>query len=280
MDIHLNVFKIFYQVAKHQNVTKASQQLYISQPAVSQSIKKLEQDLGCVLFVRNKKGMFLTEIGQKVYQQVEKSLHGLNNIYQLVSQEKGLLIGNLHIGAGSNIARSTLCKPIALFAKQHPQVHISLREMVQAQMIEKLIKGELQLVVTQQNKEIELPFVPLTTTQYIFVKSKDCMREIFIFITEGSYTHQLFQQFVEANHYNHVPTMEISGYKNAIELAKLGVGTTLVPAYLVEDDIRNGKLQKAYTSYTLPTITFGAYYNSKLETPATKEFLTYLTKQT
>lgn len=278
MDLNLNNYKIFYEVAKCKNITKASNNLFISQPAISQVIKKLEEDLGCVLFVRSKKGMELTDIGQKIYKQVELSLNGLNTISELISKEKGLLIGELNIGAGSNIARTTICKPLSVFTKNHPAVNISIKEMVQSKMIDLLIAGKLQIVITQQNKEINFPFLPLLTTDYMFVKSKDCMLEKFILISEGSYTNSVFKNFIEDKKYSHIPTMEVSGYKTALELAKLGVGTTLVPEYLAIEEIKKGNLQQVYTSYKLPTVTFGAYYNQSLITPATNEFLKYLSE--
>lgn len=276
MDLNLNNYKIFYEVAKCKNITKASNNLFISQPAVSQVIKKLEEELGCVLFVRSKKGMELTDIGKAIFTQVETSLNGLNSISEIISKENGLLIGNLKIGAGSNIARTTICKPIADFTKKHPYVNISIYENVQSKMIDMLKCGELQVVITQKNENINLPFIPLLTTNYLFVKSKDCILEKFILITEGSYTHSVFKNFITENNFENTPTMEVAGYKTSLELARLGVGTTLVPEYLACDDIKKGNLKQVFTSYKLPSITFGAYYNDLLLTPATKEFLKYL----
>ena len=276
MDLNLNNYKIFYEVAKCKNITKASTKLYISQPAISQVIKKLEEDLNCVLFVRSKKGMELTSIGKKIYDQVEAALTGLNNIEELISQEKGLLIGEVNIGSGSNIARETICKPLAEFTIKHPYVNLSIREMVQTEMIERLINGKLQLVITQQNSAINLPFIPLLTTDYCFVKSNTCQIDKFILITEGSYTNSVFNSFIEENNLSSIQTIHVAGYKIALELVRLGIGTTLVPKYIVEEDLKNGLLTQVYTNVTLPSITFGAYYNQTLLTPATNEFLKYL----
>ena len=66
MNISLELYKVFYTVAKHKNITKASKELLISQPAISKSIKNLEQQLGGNLFVRTKRGVKLTEEGQKL----------------------------------------------------------------------------------------------------------------------------------------------------------------------------------------------------------------------
>lgn len=278
MDINLNNYKIFYEVAKCKNITKASNNLYISQPAISQVIKKLEEDLGCILFVRSKKGMELTNIGEKVFNEIEISLNRLNTINELISKENGLLIGKLNIGAGSNIARATICKPIADFTKKHPNVDISMQEYGQIKMVEMLNNAKLQLIITQKNNEIDHPFIPLVETNYMFVKNQKCESKKFILIPEGSFTYTVFKKFIEENNFSHIPTIEVAGYKNAIELAKLGVGTTLAPEYLVREQIENGNLEQVYTSYKLPKITFGAYYNQSLLTPATKEFLKYLEK--
>lgn len=276
MDFNLNNYKIFYEVAKCKNITKASNNLYISQPAISQVIKKLEDDLGCILFVRSKRGVELTTMGQKIYNQVESSLNGLNIIPELISKEKGLLIGELNIGSASNIARKTICKAISKFTKDHPVIDISLKEMALPKMIDMLNNGTLQILITQKNKEINLPFLPLLSTNYLFVRSKDCSQEKFILISEGSYTNSIFKNFIEENNLYHISTMEVAGYKTALELAKLGVGTTLIPEYLANDEIKKGNLQQVYSSYKLPSVIFGAYYNNSLLTPATNEFLKYL----
>ncbi len=277
MDFNLNNYRIFYEVAKCKNITKASNNLYISQPAISQVIKKLEDDLGCILFVRSKRGVELTTMGQKIYNQVESSLNGLNIIPELISKEKGLLIGELNIGSASNIARKTICKAISKFTKDHPVIDISLKEMALPKMIDMLNNGTLQILITQKNKEINLPFLPLLSTNYLFVRDKDCSQEKFILISEGSYTNSIFKNFIEENNLYHISTIEVAGYNTALELAKLGVGTTLIPEYLASDEIKKGNLQQVYTSYKLPSVIFGAYYNNSLLTPATNEFLKYLT---
>lgn len=276
MDFNLNNYKVFYEVAKCKNITKASNNLYISQPAISQVIKKLEEDLDCVLFVRSKKGMELTAIGEKIFKQVETSLNALNIISELISKEKGLLIGELNIASGSNIARKTICNALSIFIKNHPLVNVSVKEMVQSKMIDMLTAGKLQIAITQKNEEINHAFIPLLTTNYIFVKSKNCSDEKFILISEGSFTNIIFKNFIEENNLSHIPTIDVAGYKTALELAKLGVGTILVPEYLASEEIKKGNLKQVYTSYKLPTITFGAYYNQDLLTPATNEFLKYL----
>ena len=72
MNINFELYKIFYNVAKNKNITKAANKLMISQPAISKSIKNLEEQLACTLFIRNKTGVVLTEEGKMFYEQYEK----------------------------------------------------------------------------------------------------------------------------------------------------------------------------------------------------------------
>lgn len=272
----LDNYNIFYEVAKCGNITKASEKLFISQPAVSQTIKKMEENLGVALIIRGKKGIELTPIGKKVFEKAEIALHNLSAIDQLIDEEKGLLRGELIIGAGSNIARKVLCKPISEFALDYPMINIKIVQNVQTIMMDLLRRGELNFVLTQHNEQFKYPFEPLFDAQYCFVKSVDCDVEKFITITEGSYMHMKFNEFIEQNHLQDVPTMQVSGYNTALDLAKLGMGVTLVPRYMVEDELKNNVLVETYTDYQLPKIQFGVYYNPNLIMPAGKIFLEYL----
>ncbi len=275
----LDNYNIFYEVAKCENLTKASEKLFISQPAVSQSLKKLEDNLGVVLFVRSKHGMKLTPIGKKIFEFVEPALKKLSSIEELIDSEKGLISGEIVISSGSNIARKILFTPMAKFMKDYQNVKLKLTEGLQAETIKKLESGEFQLVITQQNNEITFPFIPLHKTKYCFVKNKNSSAQKFIMITEGSFAHSLFENFIKNKNLENIQTMQVAGYKSALELTALGLGITLIPEYILDEIPNASILTKVFTDYELPSITFGAYYNNNLMTPATKTFLKYIKEQ-
>lgn len=271
----LDNYNIFCEVAKCKNITKASEKLYISQPAVSQAIKKLEENLQVTLFVRSKKGMELTVTGQRIFEKVESALKQISLAEQLVEEEKGLLKGELVLGAGSSIAREVLCEPIASFSLDYPLVEIKVVENVQAEMIKMLETGKLNFMLTQQNETIKFPFIPLFSTNYCFIKGKDSLSSKFILLTEGSYANLLFKKFIKEKDFDN-GNMEVAGYKTAIKLVELGAGITLVPRYIVEQLLKEGKVVEVFEDYVLPEITFGLYYNPALATSASKMFLKYL----
>ncbi|MBE7074625.1 MAG: LysR family transcriptional regulator [Clostridiales bacterium] len=272
----LDNYNIFYEVAKCKNITKASEKLFISQPAVSQAIKKLEENLGANLIVRLKKGIELTPLGQKIFEKVELGLNNLLAIEALINEEKGLISGELKIGSGSNIARKILCEHVCEFIKKYPSVNVEMSEGVQSQMLAKLKTGELDFVITQKNEDINLQFIPMFNTKYCFVKSKNCLADKFVLISEGSFTHELFISFIKKNGLEKTPVVQVAGYKTALELVKRRIGTTLLPKYIVQDLLDENVLEVVYENYALPTITFGAYYNKNLQTPAAKKFMEYL----
>ena len=68
MNINLDLYKVFYHVAKNKNITKAANELNITQPGISKAIKNLEEQLGCSLFIRTKTGVILTEEGKVFYE--------------------------------------------------------------------------------------------------------------------------------------------------------------------------------------------------------------------
>ena len=270
MDINLNYFKIFYVVAKN-----GSQELYISQPAISQTIKNLEDTLGCRLFIREKKGVALTHIGRKIYDKVEASLKSLDRLQELIDEENGVIRGSLTIGCGTNIARLLLADSIAKFVKDFPEVKVFHIENVQSVMFEKLKTGEIDFVLTQSVDNVNFPKISLLKENYLLVAAPNSQKR-FIKLTDGSYTQKIFDDFIEKNKLQNVPYITVAGYNLAIELARKGLGTCIAPKFLVKNLIDEGKLKIMSENANLPEVEFCCYYNGDIFTSVAREFARYL----
>ena len=86
MNINLDLYKVFYHVAKNKNITKAANELNITQPGISKAIKNLEEQLGCSLFIRTKSGVILTDEGKIISNKIKECLSNYNkNIYPYIS---------------------------------------------------------------------------------------------------------------------------------------------------------------------------------------------------
>ena len=117
--VNLELYKVFYTVAKCGSLTRAAEELYISQPAVSQSIKQLEIQLGVPLFTRTHRGMELSPLGGKViFHKVEEGLKLFNEAQVMLSQANGKASGTIRIGASDTIFGYVLSEKIVEFHEQ------------------------------------------------------------------------------------------------------------------------------------------------------------------
>ena len=126
MNIDLELYKVFYVVAKNKHMTKASEELHISQPAISQSIKKLEEQLGGTLFLRSNKGMELTEEGKMFYEYVKDALELINNAENEFTSFKDLSKGEIKIGCSTTLTKLILIDTLKKFHTEYPNININI----------------------------------------------------------------------------------------------------------------------------------------------------------
>lgn len=123
---NLNNYVIFHTVAKAGNISKAANQLYISQPAISKSISKLEAELGTALFSRSSKGVTLTEEGQVLYEYVERAFDSLNMGEENLKNYKELGIGHIRIGVSTSLCKHILLDYLKDFIRENPNIKFSI----------------------------------------------------------------------------------------------------------------------------------------------------------
>ena len=128
VNIDLELYKFFYAVAKNKNMTKASEELHISQPAISQSIKKLEEQLGGTLFLRSNKGMELTEEGKMFFDYVKGALELINNAENEFTAFKDLSKGEIKIGCSTTLTKLILIDALKNFHNDFPKRTMSFHE--------------------------------------------------------------------------------------------------------------------------------------------------------
>ena len=126
MAVKLELYRVFKEVAETGNITAAAQALYISQSAVSQSIKQLESELQTRLFSRNSRGVTLTGEGKLLYEYVRSAIGLLENGEDKLSQTRQLQMGQLTIGASDTVTSLFLLPYLDQFHKQYPAIHIQI----------------------------------------------------------------------------------------------------------------------------------------------------------
>lgn len=151
-NISLDLYKLFYTVANFGNISKAAESLYISQPAVTQSIHKLEAELGGTLFYRVPKGVVLTEEGKKLYSYIKNSIEIMENAEKKFSQYVNLEEGTIRVSCGNTFGNSFLYKSILEFSSMFPNINIEISSHVTREAIDSLSKGKLDIVVFKMTK--------------------------------------------------------------------------------------------------------------------------------
>ena len=126
MSVKLELYRVFKEVAEAGNITAAAQALYISQSAVSQSIKQLEGELQTRLFARNSRGVALTPDGRMLYEYVRSAIGLLETGEEKLSQSRELQMGHLTIGASDTVTSQFLLPYLDRFHRQYPAIHIQI----------------------------------------------------------------------------------------------------------------------------------------------------------
>lgn len=144
---NIQFYEIFYHVAKVGNITKTADMLFITQPAVTQSIHKLEDILGGKLFIRSKRGVTLTPEGKDLYNYISPYIEGLHNAKNKFSQFFNLDIGEINIGCGTTLSNHILLPVIKKFSNDFPNIHINIRHDLNPQLEDNLKYGKIDIMI-------------------------------------------------------------------------------------------------------------------------------------
>lgn len=147
MNVNYELYKVFFVVASCETITEASKKLYISQPAITKSIKKLEEQLHTTLFVRSVKGTTLTSEGKKFYEQIKPAIEQLLAAEnELSNQSKKIIIGIDDISI-----QQYLTNPIKNILNQNKNLKLQIKEEKTNNLIDDIINGNIDLAITTPN---------------------------------------------------------------------------------------------------------------------------------
>ncbi|MBQ9279899.1 MAG: LysR family transcriptional regulator [Clostridia bacterium] len=180
MNLSFELYRAFCKVVECKSISKAADELFISQSAVTQSMQKLEKILGEKLFFRNRGGIELTDLGSNLYEYINGSVKTLENAEEIFANYSSLNKGVLRIGGGNTLISNLLLQPICEFSRKYPNVKISIHNGFTDILIERVSKGELDIVTLNlpykgkifSNVEI----VPLKDSSYCLFASKEYMK--------------------------------------------------------------------------------------------------------
>ncbi len=291
MNVNLELYRIFYVVAKHKHMTRASEELHISQPAISQSIKKLEDELGGTLFLRSNKGMELTEEGKMFYDYVKGALELINNAENEFTSYKDLSKGEIKIGCSTTLTKLVLLDAIKNFHKNFPNINIEIKNDLTSNLIQDLKVGKLDFVIFNESniKEKNVNLRKIKELNQGFIYNKDYFKDNISSFSElnnyplilqksESNSRKLLDYIAESNNVKLVPKMEVVSQELITEFVNIGLGIGFIIIDLAKRNFPT--LEELSINKKIPNISvYLATNKSILLTFASKKFIEYLNNE-
>ena len=174
MNVNLELYRIFYIVAQNGSISAAADILYLSQPAITFQIKKLEEQLNITLFTRTKHGVILTEEGNVLFEYIKSAMDSINNGENALSNLKNLDSGIIRIGASTTVCRHVIMPYLEKFHEKYPKIEIQIVNNLTTNLIKELRNGNLDILVLNlpMNENKDLKIIPIVDVQDIFVGNK------------------------------------------------------------------------------------------------------------
>lgn len=257
-NINYELYKVFYSVVKNGSISHSAKELFLSQPAVSQSIKQLESQLGGKLFKRTPKGMELTSEGSAIFEYIERANGLIEQASVRFEQMKSLESGSIRIGASDNICRNFLLPYVTKFHELYPKIKIFFINGTSAQTVNLLRTGRIDVGFVNlpaSGEDIDSTPVGMLHDCFVagsgFIQLKDrpvTLKELLeypiILLTSGTTSRMFIDEFFKRNELHADPSIEVGSHDLLIAFAKQNMGISCVTEEFVKKELSAGKLFK------------------------------------
>ena len=292
MEQNLSLYRIFYEVAQTGNISRAAKNLYISQPAISKAISKLEDSLGLSLFTRSSRGVQLTSEGEILFEHTREAFDALDRGEQELKRIQEFDIGHLRIGVSNTLCKYILLPYLKTFIDQYPHMKVTIESQATAQTLARLEQQKIDLgLVAEPSVRRDLAFIPVMDIQDTFVTTPNYLENLYL--REGQDTslfetgnimlldtsnmtrHHVDEYMAENNIFPH-QILEVTTMDLLIEFAKIGLGIACVIKELVQKELDSGMLVEIPLDIPIHRRTIGFAYHPANQAMALKTFLEFL----
>lgn len=253
----LSLYNVFNCVAETGSISQAAKLLYVSQPAISKAIMNLEESLNQVLFIRNSRGVKLTEEGQLLYQYTKEAFDILRQGEDRMRLMKELGVGHIKIGVSATLCKYILLPYLNRFLKTYPHIKFTIESQSTLRTLKQLENGNLDigLVAKPANQKI-FEFIPVNEIEDIFVATSDYLDNLLLrekyddlfsaatilLLDEENISRMYIEEYFKENHISPHHILEISSMDLLIEFAKTGLGVACVIKEFVLEELKSGQL--------------------------------------
>ena len=278
MNMDLELYRIFYTVACCKNISQAADILYISQPAVSKAIKKLENIAGITLFSRNSRGVKLTEDGKIFFTYIEKAMQEIYVGEKILAKLKKREEGIIKLGVSTTLCKYFLIPRLKNFISKYPDIQIKIINKTTFDTLKLVDEGEIDFgIISRPFDCSSYNFIKLCDIQDIFVAGKDYLKayeitnlekdfqnHTLMLLEPGNITRKYIDKYFQDNDIVVKPEIEISSMDFLIEFAKIGLGITVVIKDFIRKEIETGELVEIPIKPIIPKRTIGIVSHKKI----------------
>lgn len=281
MNQNLSSYRIFYAVANAGNISKAAKELYISQPAISKSIQKLEESVGVRLFDRSSRGVTLTSEGELLYSHVKSAFETLSLGEDKLRRSIELGVGHLTIGVSSTLCKYILLPYLKDFIKKYPHINISISCHSTNQTLALLEDGKLDIgLIGKPENSKSIDFYYLQEIEDIFVATEDYLHNLklrgiesdqilqnstLMLLDKENMTRQYIDDYFQNNHIVIQDTIEVSNMDLVIEMSKISLGVGCVIRNFVTEELETGVLKEIPLGIPIHKREIGFAYNQNVK---------------
>lgn len=296
MENNLNLYHIFYTVAKNKNISLAAKELYISQPAISKAISKLENNLETTLFIRSSRGVTLTEEGAILFEQVRNAFTSINNGEEQLRKIARLGVSHLSIGVSITLCKYILLPYLKEFIKENPHVTISITCHPSLETIRDIENGITEIGLVGIPSDMgTLHYEPICEIQDTFIATDSYLKNLrirengtrtsllananFMMLNKENISRKYVDNYLTSHQITMNNILEINTMDLLIELAKIDLGIACVIRNFVKDDIKNGTFKELTFKRTIPKRRVGfAYREDASMSDTLKKFMEFVKK--
>lgn len=283
MNHNLSLYRIFHAVAIRGNISHAAKDLFISQPAISKALHKLEAELGVTLFHRSSRGVTLTDAGSILFECTQTAFLALTEGTDTLKKMHELGMGNIRIGVSTTLCKYILIPYLKEFIEYYPHIKVTIQCQSTFHTIKLLENGKIDIgLIGKPDNNKHLDFFSVGTIQDTFVSSKKYLdnlklRELYtpntnfdifhtanlMLLDQENITRVYIDQYFR--NYNIIPNqaLEINNMDLLIEFAKIGLGVACVIKEFVLDEIKSGTLIQIPLENPIPKREIGFAFSKQ-----------------
>ncbi|MCH1625891.1 LysR family transcriptional regulator [Ferdinandcohnia quinoae] len=284
----LDLYKVFWTVGKCKSFSKAARELYLTQPAISQAIMQLENELDIRLFNRSPKGVSLTSEGQLLFEYVHSAINLIDVGEEKILEFKNLTAGELKVGVGDTISRHFLLPFLEIFHNEYPNIRIKIVNGTTLELVAHLKSGEIDIAICNFPLDdptlelrpcIEIHDIFVCGEKYKPLLSKPIdLNELtklpLIFLEHKSNSRKYVEDYMASKGIKISPEFELGSHDLLLEFAKINLGIACVTKEFSYEYLQKGVVNEIQLIEEIPKRSVGVCYLKSVPlSPASTRFV-------